>query len=237
MSDIALSTSPPQEWLTLYDRSTAAESPLEVASGFGEPGLWRVVRDPAAAGPLVRVFEAPRPEGAPAADPVEAPDPAALLAWAESTRTPGAGVPCGRWTPPERAEVETWIAPHRLRVRSVGRVVRGKLVLEPNRLALVFPDLANVPADTAPARLAWLERLLLDAQSSWRLVRFGIDGQTRALGAEVDLTGVPESSARALVQLALESLAWAVEWVLSPLSFLVDAGAQSRALADLPSTT
>ena len=211
-------------WLALVDWSS--ESVHSLSDGLGTPGLWRVVRVGAN---LKRVHDLPplcRDEQHAGSGPI--PGALAPLAeWAAATRK-GQRLP--DWTPPPREEVISWFDASRLNLRSGALLAKGELVHQCDALALVFPELVVVPQDLSPARRSWLDDFLLDAQSRWRLVRFGIDPNTRAVRAEVDLTGLPLAVARPFVQLALEALAWAVVWVLSPLSFLVDTRAQSRAL-------
>ena len=214
------------DWLALVDRTSGPDESL--SGGLGTPGLWRVVPDGAT---LARVHDLPRlrgveedgnPEGTPSQEALTH-----LFEWAVATLH---GERAPDWTPPPRDEVEDWLAPARLHVRSGALLATGELVHAPGRLALVFPELASVPETLSASRRSWLDGLLLEAQRRWRLARFGTDADTRCVRAEVDLTGVPTVWARSFVQLSLEALAWAVEWVLSPLSFLVDAGATSRAL-------
>ena len=174
---------------------------------------------------LRRVHDLPRlrgAEGAPSAEQFTG-----LLEWASATF---ASERADEWTPPPRDEVESWLTPARLSVRSGSLLARGELVHELGRLALVFPELVVVPANLSPARREWLDGLLLDGQRRWRLVRFGVDADTHRVQAEVDLSGIPAEWARPFLQLSLEALVWAVEWMLSPLSFLVDPGASSQAL-------
>jgi len=217
-------------WLALVDRKPVLDDPL--ASQLGAPGLWRVVPDRTG---LTRTHDLPPLHGVEEVCDVDgAPSLAALtlfLGWATATRDSSGA---RDWTPPPCSEVESWLTPARLSVRSGALLARGQLVHEPGRLALVYPDLARVAETLSAARRSWLEDLLLDAQRRWRLVRFGIDAHTRGVRAEVDLTGVPAAWARPCVQLSLEALAWAVEWVLSSLSFLADTSATSQALESNP---
>jgi hypothetical protein len=201
-----------QDWSVIYDLEAPAEQPL------GAPGLWRTLhRSPE--DPRTRAFELPPLEG----------DEAALVDWARRTRQ---GASPDVWTPPDPEDVSSWVDPERLRVRAGLRVARGVL-LHPaeghDRLALVFGELAQVPAELSAKREEWLLALLTSVAERWRLVRVGIDA-ARTVRAEVDLTGVPEAFARPLVQLSLEALRGAVGWALTTLNFLVDEGAESRAL-------
>jgi hypothetical protein len=202
-----------QDWSVLYDLETPAEQPL------GAPGLWRTLHfDPL--GACKRAFELPPVEG----------DAGTLVHWARRTRR---GTSPDDWTPPEPEDVASWVDPERMRVRAGLRVARGAL-LHPaeghGRLALVFGELAQVPAGLSTQRQAWLAALLTSVAERWRLVRVGLDPKASAVRAEVDLSGVPEAYARPLVQLSLEALRGAVGWVLPTLNFLVDEGAESRAL-------
>jgi hypothetical protein len=211
------------DWLALVDRgSVSAES---LSGELGTPGLWRVLQ---AGEGFVREHDLPPLACAEAEDDSPLPDAMAeLVAWASKTQK---GERDPNWTPPSREVVLSWFDSSRLNLRSGSLLAKGELVHEPERLALVFPQLALVPEELSPARSSWLDEFLLDAQRHWSLVRFGIDSETGAVRAEVDLTGVPAAWACPFVQLALEALTWAVVWVLSPLSFLVDTRAHSRAL-------
>lgn len=206
------------DWLAIVDPAPVRDDPLPCRPGGAGP--WRVVPD----GPgLARVCDLPLLHGVQEALP-------RLLEWAAATRD--GEVPAG-WTPPPREDLDGGSASARLRVRAGAHLARGELVCAPGRLALVFAELASVPADLAPARRAWLEALLLDAQRRWHLVRLGLDARAR-VRAEVDLSGVPAPWARPFVQLSLAALARAVEWVLPSVAFLVDPGAPSGALERPP---
>jgi len=214
------------DWLALVER--APEDSL--AGGLGSPGLWRVLEEGAG---FARVHElpplrtlTPDAETEPAGDSFMA-SLSRLVDWASATQR--GECPPG-WTPPPREEVESWILPSRMNLRSGPLLAKGVLVHEPRRFALAFPELVRLPAELSLARRSWLDELLLDAQRLWRLVRFGVDAPSGSVRAEIDLSGVPSEWARPLVQLALEALARAVVWVLSPLTFLVDIHAPSRAL-------
>lgn len=217
---------PEGDWLALVDRTPVSQAPP--CGGLGDPGLWRVVQDGAS---LARIHDLPQLHGAQGVcDEDGAPSRAALVQLVEWATTTLHAEPRQDWTPPEREEVESWFKPALLRVRSGSLLAKGELVHEPQRLAFVFPELAVVPESLSSARASWLAGLLLDAQGRWRLVRFGIDAHTRRVQAEVDLTGVPSLWAPSIVQLSLEALQRAVEWVLAPLTFLADTSAASRAL-------
>jgi hypothetical protein len=221
---------PEGEWLALADRRPGTG---ELTPDLGSPGLWRVVPEGNAwvwihELPLLGGVGADGAESAPTHDAL-----AAFLDWALATRE---GRPPERWSPPERDEVLSWLAPGRLVARAGASVARGELVLGPDRLALVFGGLGRVPRALSPTRRAWLFALLTDVRRRWRLVRVGIDAATDAVVAEIDLTGVPLPWARSLVQLSLAVLVRTVEWMLVPLSFVLDAGAASLAL-ERPFTT
>ena len=226
---------PEGEWLGLRDGASAApadparsassvpeKGPSDPAEQLGAPGLWRVDERGHA-----RVHDLPQFRG------LAAGELATLVDWAFETRA--GRVPEG-WEAPARDELEDWIDPRRLGVRAPGLgvgVVRGELVCGDGRLALVFPELARVPDDLEPERRGWLDALLDDAQRRWRLVRFGIARDAGAglrVRAEVDLSGVPPTWARPLVQLSFDALLWAAGWALSPVSFVADPAASSRAL-------
>ena len=213
----------------LVDPAARPDDPLR--DDLGLPGPWRWVRRGAVA---VAVFDLPPPESVEVEGPPElgAGQPSAsLIEWAEAT---AAGAAPRGWTPPERADVESWLDTARLTVRAGALVARAELVHRPDRLALTFPALASIPPDLPDARRAWLEELCNDARARWRLVRVGPSPDAAAVRAEVDLTGVPPALARPLLRVSLEALAWAAEWLLAPLSLVLDTGAPSRTLDRQP---
>ncbi len=208
------------------------------AMDLGAAGPWRLVRDGSAwqrvlelpcslAEPAPAAFESAGFESDGGSESAEPAEWGQLFDWAFATRS---GSAPSSWSAPPLVELEGWIDSARLTVRSSTLLAKGSLTHEARRLSLRFDELARVPEELSEERRAWIDELLLDARSRWRLVRFGVEPTTGRVCAEVDLTGVPSAWARPIVQLSLESLTWAVEWVLSPLSFLADPRVPSRAL-------
>ncbi len=220
---------PDGSWLTLLDRGPCSGSTEDLC---GTPGLWKWRSCGSSA---VRVFDLPPLELASSED--DDPDPddpgqdrrpafAELIAWAEATR--GAKAPA-RWAPPEE-ELLDGIAAPRLAVRAGGSAAQGEIVRGPGRLAVVFPELVELPARLPTARSRWLHELCHDTEERWRLVRLRPDPGSGRVRAEVDLTGAPYGCARSLLLLSLEALSYAIEWLLPSLALVVDPTAESRAL-------
>jgi hypothetical protein len=153
-----------------------------------------------------------------------------LIAWAEATR--GGRRPPG-WTLPTD-HVLDGIATTRLSVRASGCSAQGELIREPERLAVVFPQLVEIPDELPDPRRRWLDQLCCDTRARWKLVRVGVEPSNARVSAGVDLTGAPHACARALLLLSLEALACAIEWILPSLGLVVDTAAECRALEREP---
>ena len=153
-----------------------------------------------------------------------------VLSWAITTAA-GRGV--AGWSPPALDEVKAWLPGQGLTVQAGALARQGKLIHEPDRLALAF-DLAPAVPQLDADRRHWLREVLTDAQARWRLARIGLtdDG---ALQAEVDLTGAPHTALEPLFRMALEALRWVVGWLLESVHFLVQGTAACRVLALRPS--
>lgn len=220
------------DWLALVMREPFAGDPLRDL--LGTPGLWRALPERPQGGEprWTRVFDLPPlgPSGVEEEDHSEHPC-AALLDWAEATAD--GSTPRG-WTPPQRAEAESWIEPARRSVRAGAYVAQVDLVVDPPRFGLVISALVRIPAELPAARAAWLEELCRDAQERWRMVRFGVDEAAASVRAEVDLTGAPLDRVRSLVDLALAALACSAEWALPSFSLVTDPGVASRVLDHNP---
>jgi len=221
-------------WVTVrakVPRNVGPEPPT-LWGPLGRPGLWKTVvaEKP---GRARREFHLPL-AAIEAADPWpgdrdEPEDPLrACLDWAAATVE--GDVPDG-WTSPPREQVEAWI-PSRGRVIQSGPLLcHGSLIHEPRRLALSFALAGEVSAEITPARRAWLGRVLADAQSRWRMVRVGMEGEPDRpeVRAEVDWTGAPHGVLEALVPIGLDALRWVVAWSLWSVTFLSDARVTCRA--------
>jgi hypothetical protein len=216
------------DWLALALREPFEGDPLRDL--LGSPGLWRALRErPLRDEPSwTRVFDLP-PLAPPEAEdePLPGHPCAALLDWAEATAD--GSTPRG-WTPPQQAEVDSWLEPARRSVRAGAHVAQIDLVVEPPRFGLVIPALVRIPAELPPARVAWLDELCHDTQERWRMVRFGVDEAAASVRAEVDLTGAPLDRARPLVELALAALTCSAEWALPSFSLVTDPGVASQTL-------
>jgi hypothetical protein len=151
---------------------------------------------------------------------------ASLIRWAEITDK---GSLPSDFQPPSSRELEEWV-PARKRSLRAGSLVREiEVVGSPTRFALSVPSLTRIPEGLSPGRRGWINELSCDAQTRWRLVRFGIDPRGLVL-AEVDLTGAPSEEAEALVGLALAALTAAAVWALPGIAAAADTRIASRLL-------
>jgi len=194
---------------------------------MGRPGLWRATADEARPGLM---FDIPPLAFLPATS--DGPSPLeSVLDWALATlesRTPRG------WQPPAPEEAGEWIGDGALIARSGALVTPGTLVCEPDRLAVEFPRLAEIPESLPLARRRWLTELLRDAQQRWRLVRLGVGPEGGTIRGEIDLTGVPQPLARSFTRLGAAALRWVVEWLLEPVSVILDPDVESKTLARIP---
>jgi hypothetical protein len=200
----------------------SAEEADPLVGQVGRPGLWKWV---AGEEGLYRVFELPL-------SLCEGTEPSAfgsLLSWAldtvEGDRPEG-------WQAPPREEVEAMIPTKGLTLRSGALARQGELLCGPDGLALRFPVVQHVPEGLSDCRIYWLRRLLLEAQTYWRLARAGSVGDLRGspVHAEVNLTGAPHGMLAGMIALALAALHAIVAWTVQPAVFLVDRGTEDRAL-------
>ncbi len=195
-------------WLTV---SLPAPDHLDpIRAQHGGAGPWKLV--PAEAG-LRWVAEVPLADlDLGSGRRVSAPQRDATVAWL------CADVP--ERSPVASDDLNRWVTETDRIVHTQGQVTRITPMAD-GRAPGWTAQLGSVPADLGTARRAWLEALLVDAQSTWRMVRFRIDAQAN-VHAGVALTGLPESGAEAVVRAALESLARAVSWVSAPLGAILD---------------
>jgi hypothetical protein len=223
-------------WPTLTTvRTEARGDPLR--GRLGRPGLWKsVVVGAGRRASVQQVWELPPAvlrDLAEDADEEQGDGDGsafhAALAWALATADGQA--PAG-WRAPPREELEAAMPPGALTVRKGSLVRQGSLLWAPNRVALVFPVLARVPPDLPGARREWLEALLADAQTQWRLVRLGVAAEEGAssVQAEVDLSGAPLPLMEGLLKNSLSALQWVVQWLIRSADFLADARVACRAL-------
>lgn len=217
--------------LGLLDTAAAAPTAI-LREAFLDRGLWKWVREGTEP---QRVFELPascvqmQEPAAEAADAERLPL-GALLEWAQSSASSVS--PAGR-TPP--TIFQGLVPEAELTVQQGAWVRQGRWVTEEGRLALEFPLVLEVPADLPPSRWRWMEDLLLDAQSRWQLVRFGLGpgtGGRETVAGRVDLTGAPASPR--LVLASLEALKFGTAWLVESAELLTDMGVASQVLAVLP---
>jgi len=206
-------------WLVLQEPATRG-APREILRGAMGP--WRTIVE---RGRLRRVFEVPSPAVLRASRAGEAREE--IRRWAEGTRD--GSLPEG-WSPPPREEVDGWHAGSDWIVHAGPDPVRGAITLEPTRFALVFTLVRRLPPDLAPAREAWLRRLLVDAQTRMRFVRFRCAPDGEGVRVEVDLTGAPPEHTEFLFRTALGSLRWVARWIQPSISALLDPALVSEVL-------
>ena len=180
---------------------------------LGAPGLWRWIVDSKGERPR-KTFDVTAPIlGGALADGLFR----QAVAWALVTMT---GERTDGWSPPPKEELEESIPEHGLTVRAGPLVRQGVLLDGPDHLAIRFPIVSAPPAGLSGARKRWLQALLIDAQSRWRLIRIGTDAEG-AVHAEVDLTGAPHAALDHLLRVGLDALRWCVPWIAKPADFLV----------------
>jgi hypothetical protein len=214
------------DWAVFVDPD--ATRVASMTDSLDAPGLWRAA---VRGGQVSKIFDVP-PLSHLLRNTDSDTDPAdesvllgEIIAWARITASGGRPE---AWSAPSADEVKTWFDPDRLAVRSGQHIVKGELHCHAQTLRLVFPELAHLDESLPEARRAWVEALCLDAQSRWRMVRFGIAGQR--IGAGVDLSGAPEALVQPLFVRAFEALVYSVGWVLPALTLVTDPSARSHAL-------
>ncbi len=234
----ALEVTPEASWLTFTAQSPGTKSrrrrarkAAPVAATCTFPGLWKKVATSGRSAPSLELHL----PTAVVLPPDEGPDDgdlagrvAAVVEWVELTargRTPA------DWTAPPAEILAAGAPTERLHAQSGRFVVRGHLVVESGRFAVVFPlGPKSPPMD--PSRRRWLAALLADAQDRWRMVRFrslpgdvaGDDGFE--LVAEADLTGAPHDIIEAVLPIAVDALREVVARLLTNVRFLTDPRAQ-----------
>ena len=208
--------------------TTGGRRPKDPLRGqLGLPGLWKLSANGHGA-TAHRVFELP-----PSITPRRDAEPARfdlLSAWAHATVD---GRPDRGWSPPPREDIERLLPEGALTLQVGAVALQGALDHDDSRLALDFPIVPRIPDDLPPARAAWLEELLADAQNRWRMVRIGIDGVTAA--AQIDLSGAPHDTLAPLVRIGVDALRHVVSSLVEPADFLVNGADGSRAV-EVPPT-
>lgn len=209
-------------------RVRATRGDRELAS-IGRAGLWRLAGSGAPAwefeldGALLGVeSEADHEESA----------ASALLGWALATADGGS--PEG-WRAPDEAAVRTWSSRCELDVRAGALVASIAIVRAETRLAAEL-GLGTLPAGgLGPARSAWLEAVLADANERHRLVRFGRAERDGRPLAEIDLSGAPREHLPALVARACDALAVAARALLPAVDLITNPGVACATLEQCPS--
>ena len=218
--------------LKMAGPAPAAKPPGEQ---LGQPGFWNLV--PGEQGAL-SLFEFPQAAVGTGGDsePGESgPDTSlgAFLRWALAARTNS--IPAD-WRPPPRELVESWLPTGALTVQCGSIVRQGWLILTPQRWALRFPILSNLPTPLPPVPRKWLHQVLTDSTKVWRMVRVGIadDSGNQAVVAEVDFTGAPHSEYLFLA--GLDGVRHVVACLAEAVELVADVNIASQALAIFPHT-
>lgn len=198
--------------------------PADAVGHTDRPGLWKLVRDGERD---VRRFELPWPAAAGSAVLGADRLPAALadvLRWMLATA--GGIVPPG-WRPPPARELD--VADDELILTAArGRLVRrGRVELDPRRLALRLPIVSPSPDALDDGRRAWLGAVAADAQAVWRMVRMDASS---GVTAEVDLSGAPSVLIGALVRAGLAVLRGVGQWLVETADLLADPSVEAEAL-------
>jgi hypothetical protein len=211
------------QWIQITSRSSL-NIPDPLNALMGEPGLWKIVTEKD--GQPRKIFEFPiamvaenNPECGLSIKAAK-PSLTRALGWARRTLV---GERTNDWRSPPKQELLKLLDPQSLTTHSSLHARQGELVCQPNRLALRFPILFNVPNDLPQTHYFWLRNLLIDAQNRWKMVRVGFRNESSATSvqAEVDLSGVPHSVLEDLLTVALAALQALVAWVVPSAEFLV----------------
>jgi len=191
------------------------------------PGLWKLNSTATSA---VFRFPASIMDGDPDfdenLDDDSAPEKNVCKEWAVATAE--GKLPKG-WVLPSSGTVEELIPAEGLTIRHRSIIREVELRQEPNCFSLQI-TLGTIPDDLNPDRRNWLAKLLRDANSSWRMVRFGIAQDSRSIVAEVNLTGVPHSVLRPIFQSGFSSLRWIVSGLTETVDFITRADSASEML-------
>jgi len=211
-------------WGTFEANGTQRSDPLR--GQLDRPGLWKLSVD--ARGAVRGVFELPPSLMALAES--DAARFADVAGWALAT---AGGKAEKSWSPPAKAEVESWLPDGALTLQ-VGAIARqGALVLDDERLLFRFGIVHEIPQSLSAARKAWLRELLVEAQNRWRLVRIGMNGRAD-VQAQVDLTGAPHHALEELVHIGTDALRLVVSSLVEPADFLVNGATGCRAVEVRP---
>ncbi len=194
-------------WWTLSCPATKTEDWL------WRPGLWK----PADADGAAQVLDIPaRALG------LEHTGLSELMSWAVATRH-------GQVQPTDEASTQLpEVEPHELTARVSTFACQGEVVVGGGRLYVDFP-LSAPPKDLSATAWQWLHATLVAARRL-RMVRVEVCGDTGAIHARVDLTGVPSMWRDGLLTQGIGCLRAAVEQLLPAITFLTTAGVTCRAL-------
>ncbi len=202
------------------------------------PGLWKTVRA-AGDGKPRREFSLPlalvAPEGVELDNDGPESDPfLATIDWVEATAR---GKVPSTWRTPPREPLEAALPTERRTVRSGPFARQAELICDDGRLAVRIPIATKVPESLAPARRAWLDQVVDDAEQHCRMVRLvqvEVDGRVSSIHAEVDLTGCPRFILPDLLRCGLDAAAHVVSRFVWSIGFLADPAVRASAWDVVP---
>jgi len=221
------------QWFSL--ESDSERWPGDFLRGqLAQPGLWRWI--PTGPRP-VRIFEFPRAavtqgiddEGCDASEPQRVLDK--LLLWAIASEH--GAFPTG-WTLPDAELLRSWLPAGGLTLQCGPLVHQGELIVDAQRWALRFPLFRELPTDLPPSRREWLEAVLTDAMTQWRMVRIGIEGENpkESVILETEFTGAP--LLERLFLAGLNAVRHVALWLAEVVELLAEATVAADILANLP---
>ena len=212
-------------WLVLTSPAASTGDPAQAL--LGARGPWRVLRgtEQWTLGCELPLNSRRRGESEPTRASLASIE--SLVTWAETTAD---GSLPSDYRPPGAEDVEQWISPRQRNLRAGSLIREVEMIATADRLTLSVSPIVRIPDDLPATRRSWIDELCLDAQQSWRLIRFGVDEQSGCVRAEVDLSGVPSEAAEPLAELGLAALTAAVVWALPGLAIAIDPGVESQVL-------
>ena len=209
-------------WASLVSSAPRQADPL--TEWLGRKGLWKPMSSAEGVVAAFDILCEPGHIGIAGRFDEDLPAESLVLAqinWGMATRE---SVPHLDWISPARNELDDIITTDALTMQIGLHLCLGRLLHEPDRLALRFPVVGPIAEDLSCTRRGWLRSILLEANSRWRLVRVGFTGANESdIAAEVDLTGAPPAILPDLARMGLDALRWVVGYTIETLSILTDA--------------
>jgi|GEM_PF-5486602 len=133
------------------------------------------------------------------------------------------------WMPPSGELVEELLPIQNRNIRQGALIRQIELFREPDHFSLQL-TMDSFPDNMTDDRRNWLAKMLADANSSWRMVRFDFSEDSGSCVAEVNLTGVPLEIVGPFLLSGYESLRWVVSNLVETIHFLSRTDARSAAL-------